>query len=619
MSNRYPLWKNLLLIALFIIGLIFASPNLFGDDPAIQISGKHGVVVDNTTLESIKNILNKDNIAYKNVEITKTGLLVRFKETDSQLKASDIIKNILGDNYSVAFNLAPATPAWLNAIGAIPMKLGLDLRGGVHFLLNVDIDSVLAHRQEGNVSAIMSALKDKNIRYTEVSLQPKDNSVLMSFREPIQQQAAMNSLPYQFSDLMFTAQDALHIRAVFKAPALQALRQAALDQTMMTLRNRVNELGVSDAVVQQQGSDRVSVDLPGVQDTAYAKEILGGTATLEFHLQDMTNDPTVAKSTGVNPIGSTLYASDFGPVLLKNQVVLTGNSITDAFSSFNSENGKPNVVIRLGGGGERLFNHITAQNVGKPMATVYIETLFETQVVNGKKVTVQKKNARVINIATIQSALGSNFEITGVAQQESRNLALLLRAGALPAAINYEEERTVGPTLGQENIHKGVLSVEVALLIVIIFMAAYYRFFGFVADIALLSNLVLLIALLSILGATLTLPGIAGIVLTLGMAVDANVLIFERIREEWRNGATPQVSIYAGYERALITIIDANVTTLIVAMILFGIGTDAVKGFAVTLTLGILTSMLTAVMFTRAIVNYVYGSRSHLKQISIGI
>jgi preprotein translocase subunit SecD len=619
MSNRYPLWKNALLIFLLFLGLIYASPNLFGDDPAIQISGKHGTPVSEDTLKSIKQILDKDGMVVRKIDLSKQNILVRFQDTDTQLKAQDVIKNILGDNYNVALNLAPATPAWLNAIGAIPVKLGLDLRGGVHFLLDVDIDSVLAHHQEGNVSSLMTSLHEKNIRYTDINFVPKDNTILLSFRESNQQNAAMTYLPSQFPDLSFTETDPLHLNAAFKPASLQNIRQAALDQTMMTLRNRVNELGVSEAIVQQQGSDRVSVDLPGIQDTAYAKEILGGTATLEFHLQDISNDPSAAKNTGINPIGSTLYSSDDGPVLLKNQVVLTGNSITDAFASFDSETGKPDVVIRLGGGGERLFHHITAQNVGKPMATVYIETNSETQTINGKKVKIQKKTAHVINTAIINSALGNNFQITGLAQQESRNLALLLRAGALPAAINYEEERTVGPTLGQENIHKGILSIEAALIIVIIFMATYYRLFGFIADIALLSNLILLVALLSILGATLTLPGIAGIVLTLGMAVDANVLIFERIREELRNGATPQASIYAGYERALVTIVDANITTLIVAMVLFGIGTDAVKGFAVTLTLGILTSMLTAVMFTRALVNYIYGSKSHLKQISIGI
>jgi len=619
MSNRYPLWKNLLLIFLLLVGLVYASPNLFGDDPAIQVSPKHGLNISEETLNSIKQILDTDGFATKKIDLSKQNILIRFQDTDTQLKAQDVIKNILGDNYTVALNLAPATPTWLNAIGAIPMKLGLDLRGGVHFLLDVDIDSVITHHQQGNVSAIMTALHEKNIRYTDVGIVPKDNSILLSFRESIQKDAAMAYLPSQFPELLFSEIDSLHVSAAFKPAALQNIRQAALEQTMMTLRNRVNELGVSEAIVQQQGADRVSVDLPGIQDTAYAKEILGGTATLEFHLQDIINDPSVAKNSGINPIGSSLYSSDQGPILLKNQIVLTGNSITDAFASFDTETGKPDVVIRLGGGGERLFHHITSQNVGKPMATVYIETNIETQLVNGQKVKVQKKTARVINVAIINSALGNNFQITGLAQQESRNLALLLRAGALPAAINYEEERTVGPTLGQENIHKGILSIEAALVIVILFMAMYYRLFGVIADIALLSNLVLLVALLSLLGATLTLPGIAGIVLTLGMAVDANVLIFERIREELRNGATPQASIYAGYERALVTIVDANVTTLIVAMVLFSIGTDAVKGFAVTLTLGILTSMLTAVMFTRAIVNYYYGSKSHLKQISIGI
>lgn len=617
--NRYSFWKNSLLIIIVVLGLIYALPNLFGEDASVQVSGKHGALIDSAVLTQVENVLAQEKLSYKSVSLDKQNILVRFHDTDAQLKASDYIKATLGDDYTVALSLAPATPAWLTAIGASPMKLGLDLRGGVHFLLNVDVDSVISHRQQGVVTNMTVDLRDKHIRYSNIVLQT-DNSILLTFRESDQKDAALQYLRETFPDLTVTdtsAGSTLSLSAVLNQAGLQKIRENTLDQTMTTLRNRVNELGVSDAIVQQQGNDRVSVDLPGIQDTAHAKDILGGTATVEFRLVDTSHDARTA-SGGFAPPGTTLYQYNGQPVLLKNQVLLTGSSITDASSSFDDA-GRPSVNIHLGGGGEGLFNRTTAQNVGNPMATVFIETVFDTKMVNGKPVKVPKKTEKIINIATIQSALGNNFQVTGLtSSRESQNLALLLRAGALPAAINYEEERTVGPTLGQENIHKGVLSIEVALAIVILFMALYYRLFGVIADIALMLNLVLLVALLSLLGMTLTLPGMAGIVLTVGLAVDANVLIFERIREELRNGVSPQASIYHGYGRAFVTIVDANVTTLIVAMVLFGIGTDAVKGFAVTLTLGVLTSMLTGIMFTRAFVNAIYGSRS-VQKLSIGI
>ncbi|HEV2614306.1 MAG TPA: protein translocase subunit SecD [Gammaproteobacteria bacterium] len=620
--NRYPLWKNILLVIIVILGFLYASPNLFGDDASVQVSGKHGAMINSAVLTQVENVLSQQQLPYKSAKIENQenqNILVRFNNTDTQLKASDFIKAALGDDYTVALSLAPATPDWLTSIGALPMKLGLDLRGGVHFLINVDIDSVISRRQQGVVTSMIADLRDKHIRYSNVVLQ-NDNSILLTFRDADQKTAALDFLRSEFPDLTPTdtsAGNTYSLSAVLSQAGLEKIREYTLDQTMTTLRNRVNELGVSDAIVQQQGSDRVSVDLPGIQDTAHAKDILGGTATVEFHMVNTTSDPQTAMS-GFAPPGSTLYQFEGRPVLLQNQVLLTGSSITDASASFDDA-GRPSVNIRLGGGGESLFNRVTAQNVGNPMATVFIETTFDTKIVDGKPVKVPQKTEKIINIATIQSALGNNFQVTGLgSQRESQNLSLLLRAGALPAAINYEEERTVGPTLGQENIHKGVLSIEVALAIVIIFMAFYYRLFGLIADAALLLNLILLLALLSLLGATLTLPGMAGIVLTLGLAVDANVLIFERIREEVRNGMSPQASIFHGYERAFVTIVDANVTTLIVAMVLFGIGTDAVKGFAVTLTLGVLTSMVTAIMFTRAMVNAIYGSRT-VKKLSIGM
>ncbi len=624
MLNKYPLWKNLLLIVLICLGFIYAAPNIFGEDPAVQVSGVPGVEISDQLLSQIDNTLQTNHLNYKSAVIDKRNILVRFNDTDTQLKASDILKASLGDNYTVALNLAPATPSWLIALGAQPMKLGLDLRGGVHFLLDVDIDSVVGHRQEGNISNITSSLHDNLIRYADIEL-GKDNIITLTFRDENNLEAAQSLINRDYQDLVVNKNNVpntYQLYAQLSPAALQKIDQYTIDQTMTTLRNRVNELGVSEAVVQQQGLDRVSVDLPGIQDTAHAKEILGGTATLEFHMVDQDHDAHTAAASGIPPAGSKLYTwNDEGrsePILLKDQIILTGNSITDATATFD-ENGRPSVDINLGGGGENLFSRVTRENIGKLMSVVFVESKIQSQLINGKVVKTTHKNERIISVATIQNALGAHFQITGLTnEQESQNLALLLRAGALPAAIDYEEERTVGPSLGQENIHKGILSVEVGMLLVGLFMAVYYRLFGVIADVALTLNLVLLVALLSILGATLTLPGIAGIVLTVGMAVDANVLIFERIREELRNGLTPQASIHAGYERALVTIVDANVTSLIVAMVLFGIGTDAVKGFAVTLTLGLLTSMFSAIMVTRALINAIYGGRA-VKGLSIGI
>ncbi len=620
MLNKYPLWKNLLLILFIVLGFIYAAPNLFGEDPSVQVSGVPGVYVSNQVIDQITNTLNSNHLTYKSVAIDKRNILVRFKDTDTQLKASDILKATLGDNYTVALNLAPATPDCLIELGAQPMKLGLDLRGGVHFLLNVDVDSVIGHRQEGNISNITSSLHDALIRYSDIEL-GKDNVITLIFRDAKNRDAALALINRQYTDLVVSTNNQPNVYQLFaqlSPQALQKVEQYTIDQTMTTLRNRVNELGVSEAVVQQQGIDRVSVDLPGIQDTAHAKEILGGTATLEFHMVDQDHDAANAAASGSAPPGSRLYMWNNMPILLKDQIILTGSSITDANATYD-ENGRPSVDISLGGGGENLFSRVTRENIGKLMSVIFVESKIQSQMVNGKVVKTARKTERVISVATIQNALGARFQITGLSnEQESQNLALLLRAGALPAAIDYEEERTVGPSLGAENIHKGILSVEVGMLLVGLFMLFYYQLFGFVADIALALNLVLLVALLSILGATLTLPGIAGIVLTVGMAVDANVLIFERIREELRNGLTPQASIHAGYERALVTIVDANVTSLIVAMVLFGIGTDAVKGFAVTLTLGLLTSMFSGIMVTRALINAIYGGRS-VKKLSIGI
>lgn len=618
MINKYPLWKNLLLVIILLLGVIYAAPNLFPENPAVQISVPTIIKNDTGLTDKINQTLQAAGIKPVAIQAQNQNVLIRFHDTDTQLKARDIISNVLGDDYTVAVNLAPSVPEWLTSLGAQPMKLGLDLRGGVHFALEVDVNTLVKQRMEGIVKNISDALRQENIRYAAVFEQ--QNQVVVGFRDANAMNAAKDLLHRQFAELQFTPQtqgERLQLIGQWTQDGLSKLRQNAIEQTMTTLRNRVNELGVAEPIVQQQGPDRIAVDLPGVQDTARAQQVLGGTATLDFRLVDVTHDPRTAMN-GVVPAGSKLYNYDGRPVLLKDQVVLTGNSITGAMASFG-EDGRPSVNINLGGGGESYFHRVTGENVGKPLAIVYVETKMVTQTINGNVIKTPKKIERVISVATIQSALPSNFQITGLSDPvEARNLALSLRAGALPAPIYIVEERTIGPQLGAENIHMGVVSIIVGFLLAVIFMAVYYSVFGLIADIALAVNLILLVALLSLLGMTLTLPGMAGIVLTVGMAVDANVLIFERIREEVRNGASPQACIKAGYERALATIIDANVTTLIVAIVLFGIGTGSVKGFAVTLSFGLLTSMLTGIMLTRALVNAIFGGKT-LKKLPIGI
>jgi len=618
MLNKYPLWKNIFLVIILLLGFVYAAPNLFGDDPAVQISPPTSARMDSDLINKVTVTLKAAGIEGSAVQTDNQNIMVRFKDTDTQLKAHDVLASALGEDYTVAVNLAPATPKWLEAVGAMPMKLGLDLRGGIHFALEVDVNAVVKQRMEGVVKNISDILRSEKIRYAGVYQQ--QNILNVGFRDLVQEAAALDLLKRQFPEMQFTISNkGEHYQLIgqWTQEGLAKIKQSAIEQTMTTLRNRVNELGVAEPIVQQQGPDRIAVDLPGVQDTVRAQQVLGGTATLEFRLQDTTNDPRIAVGS-TTPAGSHLYNYDGYPVLLKDQVVLTGSSITDASASYG-EDGRPSVSITLGGGGEGYFHRVTGENIGKPLAIVYVETKPTTQVVDGQTIRVPHKVERIISIATIQSALPSHFQITGLTDaQESRNLALLLRAGALPAPIYVVEERTIGPQLGAENISRGVISIVAGFLLVVIFMAVYYRVFGLIADLALLMNVVLLVALLSLLGSTLTLPGMAGIVLTVGMAVDANVLIFERIREELRNGMSIQASIHAGYERALATIIDANVTTLIVALVLFGVGTGPIKGFAITLTLGLLTSMLTAIMFTRAIANVVFGGKN-LKHLSIGI
>ncbi len=618
--NRYPLWKYILIIVVILVAFVYAAPNLYGEYPAVQVMGANATMVDDAAMQTVKQTLDRAGIPYESVQHEKQGLLYRFKSTDEQLKAKELIQQALGENYLVAINLAPATPAWLKALNAVPMKLGLDLRGGVHFLLQVDVKSVMQQRVEGDLRGIGQALRDERIRYSGINRRA-DNQVIVQFRSQDAMDDAYRFVNQRYNEFTWSRQTSDNdfvLQGTLSRPALIQAQKDTLDQAMNTLRNRVNELGVSEAIVQQQGESRVSVDLPGIQDTAEAKNILGKTATLEFHMVDVEHDAAIVGREGVAPPDTRLYTYHGQPILLQNQIILKGSSIVTATSGYG-EDGRANVSVRLSGAGESLFTATTVKNIGKPMAVVYVEVKSTPKMENGKQVITYQTERRIISVATIQSALGSQFQITGLTDQnEARTLALLLRAGALPAPVTIIEERQVGPSLGQQNIHMGVLSVEVGMALVVIFMALYYGFMGLIADLALMMNLVLMVAVLSLLGATLTLPGIAGIVLTVGMAVDANVLIFERIREELRRGMGVQSSIHAGYERAFITIVDANLTTLIVMLILFSMGSGMVKGLAITVTIGLITSMFTAITGTRALVNLIYGGRP-IKQISIGI
>lgn len=619
MLNSFPRWKYALLAVIIVLGLIYALPNIYGEDPAIQVIGLQGAPIDAAIEQKIRMQLTTQQIPYKSIEIENNQLLVRFANTEKQIASRDLIKAELGDDYSVALNLAPATPGWLEVLGANPMKLGLDLRGGVRFVMDVDVASNIKRRVESIYSDVRNSFRQEKLYYTTLAMNP-DNTINVVFANKTEAERARDFISKNSPNLAITAvpenPDALTI-SMLPAEADQ-IRNYTMEQTATTLRNRVNELGVAEAVIQREGTNRIVVELPGIQDTARAKDILGKTATLDFMMEDSENDLMQALQGRVPP-GSKIYYSPSGrPFLLKNRPILTGDSIVGAASQYDQRDGKPVVVVTLGGGGTNLFKETTMNNIGKHMAVVYRETSMQETTVDGKKVLAPVTTERVISFATIQSALGNNFEISGLSLDESRDLALLLRAGSLPATISIVEERVIGPSMGQENINKGITSVVVGFCLILVFMTAYYSVFGIIANIALFLNLILLLALMSLIGATLTLPGIAGIVLTLGMAVDANVLIFERIREELRRGLGPHASIQSGFEHAFATILDSNLTTLIVGIILYAIGTGPVKGFAVTLSLGILTSLFTAVTATRAIVELIYGKRE-VKRLLVGI
>jgi len=609
MQNHFPLWKNLLIIAVLVMGIVYALPNLFGDDPSVQIATINNKAISATELARIETILKKASLTPNAVEQKDSKILARFANTDQQMQAADLLRNKAGSQYTVALNLAPATPSWLRSFGAKPMYLGLDLRGGVHFLLEVDMDAAIKQAENRYNNDIRLALRTAKIRYKSVA-QDK-GAVKVVLRNNKDKQAAIDLMGKEFRKLDLKVDEEQPVlRLSMSSQEIKEIKKFALAQNITTLRNRVNELGVSEPVIQQQGDNRIVVQLPGVQDTAQAKEVLGTTATLEYRKVDTQHDVQNALS-GRIPPGSRLYyeRDTKAPVLLKSRVIITGDQIVDASSGLD-QNGSASVNITLNGIGAKKMGKFTKDNIGQPMAVVFIEQKNITKMVNGKKVRRKVKIEEVISIATVRDAFSKRFQTTGLdSPQEARKLSLLLRAGALAAPVDIIEERTVGPSLGQDNINKGFLSVVVGFVLVLVFMAVYYKIFGLIANLALTFNLVVIVAVLSMLQATLTLPGIAGIVLTVGMAVDANVLIFERIKEELRNGNSPQTSIFLGYEKAFATIFDANITTLLVALVLFGFGTGPIKGFAITLAIGILTSMFTAILGSRMVINWIYGGR----------
>jgi preprotein translocase subunit SecD len=608
--NRYPAWINLLVAASVAIGLLFAAPNLFGDDPAIQISRADGAALESPESDRFVQLLEDENIGQISAFLDDGRALIRFNLVEDQLKASDLLRQELGRSYVVALTLAPRTPDWLRALGLRPMSLGLDLRGGVHFLFEVDMEAAIAQRLESYAEDFSRLLREERIRRNvrvvghEVRVRLGDPDDLDKAEELISEAEPLMSVKRG------TIEGERGLVVTMTPDQIRDRQNFAIEQNTVTLRNRVNELGVAEPVVQRQGLNRIVVQLPGVQDPSQAERVLGATATLEFRLVCEGQNAFDAQARGRAPLGCELFMDRAGtPVLLRRASIVTGAQLVDASQGFDQQTASPAVFVRLDSRGADSMLMTTRENLNKPMAVLFVEQRRETVEQNGEFVEVTRVDKQVISVATIRGVFSSNFQITGLDIVEARDLSLLLRAGALAAPIYKVEERTIGPSLGQDNIDKGMRAILIGFGLVVLFMAIYYRGFGLIANLALLTNLVFIVALLSMLQASLTLPGIAGILLTVGMAVDANVLIFERIREELRNGNTPQASISAGYEKALSTIADANITTLIAAVVLFVLGTGPVKGFAVTLSLGILTSMFTSIIGTRTIVNLVFGGR----------
>ena len=615
--RRYGIWKNLLILLVLGFGVVYSLPNLYAPDPAVQISyTSSSQSADSFLAERVEEVIKNQNIS-TTIQLEEDYVLIRTDTYQNQLKLKDLLSRNLVNDVVIALNLAPTTPKWLMDIGANPMKLGLDLRGGVHFLMQVDTETAIKNRQNGTLQDLRIRFREEKIRYNQALVQG-DSSILLKFNNLESKEKAeefINDNYTQFN-LPLISNEINSLELSLSDIEIEQIESDAIDQNLTTLRNRVNELGVSEPIVQRQGKKRIVVQLPGIQDTAEAKNILGKTATLEFHLEAQMDTPRSRKT-------SYPYRNGLGaPAFLQDSIILGGDQVATAQASFD-ENGLPQVNITLDGEGGSKMHRATRGNIGKRLGVLFVEqktrTVYERDI-EGKQVPVQESYEvkEIISLATIRAALGTTFRITGLdSPSESSELALLLRAGALAAPMTFVEERTVGPSLGADNIQAGIFSMQLGLLLVLGFILFYYRIFGIAASLALTFNIVLLVAIMSILSATLTLPGIAGIVLTVGMAVDANVLIFSRIREELKRGREPLDAIDAGYNRAFLTIWDANVTTLIVAVILLSYGTGPVKGFAITLSIGIITSMFTAIMGTRAFVNLVYGSKKNLERISI--
>jgi preprotein translocase subunit SecD len=608
--NRYPLWKSLLIIVSLALGGLYALPNLYPDDLAIQISGaRSATVIDEQVLNQVVDALDQANLSAIGVELTAKNVLVRVSDSESQLHTKAILSDALGDKYVTALNLAPTTPDWLTNVGAGPMKLGLDLRGGVHFLLEVDMVQAVAQRLDVYVSEIKTSLRAEKLRYRAVSHEA-DGSLRIKFMDEEVRDEARSLLKSSYSEFLMSAEDtdsAYYLLVSLNESTVREIEDYAVNQNLTTLRNRVNELGVSEPLVQRQGRNRIVVQLPGVQDTAAAKRVLGATANLEFRLEAKPGSARVSAEE------FTFRSNPDRKATLEKDLIISGTSVSNAQSNFD-ESGMSQVNIDLDSQGGKLMNRVTRNAVKRRMAVVFVEHKSRVKVVEVDGVLVDERQSYVeksiISLATIQTALGNSFRITGLdGSGEASELALLLRAGSLAAPMYFVEERTVGPSLGQENIDLGLTSVQIGLAFVVVFMLAFYGVFGVIANVALAFNLLLVAAVMSLLGFTLSLPGIAGVVLTVGMAVDANVLIFSRIKEEIKAGMAPQSAIHAGYERAFSTIFDANITTLLVAVILYAVGTGPVKGFAITLSIGIVTSMFTAIIVSRAMVNGVYGGK----------
>ena len=630
---RYPAWKYLLILVVLVVSTLYALPSLYPDEPAVQISGaKAGTQIDQSIIQKAEQILQSENIASHDNSFTNNAALLRLDTSEAQLKAKEALRRGLGDDYVVALNLAPTTPEWLQKIGAKPMKLGLDLRGGVHFLLEVDMDKAISQRMETSATDLRRQLRDNKLKFNSLSL--NNNTITLQFANNADRDAVMDFLRRngnEYTQQAVATTEGSSLRLNYTDVRKQEIQSYAVNQNLTTLRNRINELGVAEALVQTQGSNRIVVELPGVQDTAEAKRVLGRTANLEFRLvsdlNDQYIDPYTGQLTGPVPPGTEAFAFeslDSGrQILLNRSRILTGERVQNASSGFSQDTGGAEVNITLDAAGGKLMADATRNAVGKRMAVLFIENKQRISYVTDETGTQTEVRTRytesvVINAATIQAVLGSQFRITGLdSPQEASELALMLRAGALAAPMYFVEERVIGPSLGQENIDKGVLSTQIGFILVAIWMVVFFRLFGLIANFALVFNLAMILTVMSWIGASLTLPGIAGIVITIGMAVDANVLICERIREEIKWGASPKQAIVAGYDRAYNTIFDSNLTTFLVAFILFAIGTGPIKGFAVTLMIGIVCSMFTAITVTRAIVQIIYGKKRNLKKLSI--